>query len=194
MSGLDKIIEEIKREAEAESQQILSKAADEVEAINAEAMKEKAAILSDYEKKLKKELALIEERTKSTVELNERQMLLNKKQELIEMVLVKARETLVELPEDKYFGLLLNIAKENVLKGKGKILFSKRDKERIPASFEEELNASIKDGEIKVSDETRKIDGGFILVYGGIEENCSFDAIFRTERENLQDIVQKELF
>lgn len=194
MSGLDKIIEEIKREAEAESQQILSKAADEVEAINAEAMKEKAAILSDYDKKLKKELALIEERTKSTIELNERQMLLNKKQELIEMVLVKARETLVELPEDKYFGLLLNIAKENVLKGKGKILFSKRDKERIPASFEDELNASIKDGEIKVSDETRKIDGGFILVYGGIEENCSFDAIFRTERENLQDIVQKELF
>lgn len=194
MSGLDKIIEEIKREAEAESQQILSKAADEVEAINAEAMKEKAAILSDYDKKLKKELALIEERTKSTIELNERQMLLNKKQELIEMVLVKARETLVELPEDKYFGILLDIAKENALKGKGKILFSKRDKERIPASFEEELNASIKDGEIKVSDETRKIDGGFILVYGGIEENCSFDAIFRTERENLQDIVQKELF
>ena len=38
------------------------------------------------------------------------------------------------------------------------------------------------------------MDGGFILCYGGIEENCSFDAIFDSAREHLQDAVQRILF
>ena len=36
----------------------------------------------------------------------------------------------------------------------------------------------------------RPIDGGFILVYGGVEENCSIEALFYAEQERLQDKVQ----
>ena len=48
--------------------------------------------------------------------------------------------------------------------------------------------------DVSIAQEPANIDGGFILSYGGIEENCSFDAIFRSEREKLQDIVSGILF
>ena len=38
------------------------------------------------------------------------------------------------------------------------------------------------------------INGGFVLTYGGIEENCSIDALFDAAHEVLQDKVQEILF
>ena len=35
---------------------------------------------------------------------------------------------------------------------------------------------------------------GFILIYGGIEENCSIDAMFAEKRDELLDQVRKILF
>lgn len=49
-------------------------------------------------------------------------------------------------------------------------------------------------GKLTVSRETRDIDGGFVLSYGGIEENCSIEALFYAARERLQDRVQELLF
>ena len=49
-------------------------------------------------------------------------------------------------------------------------------------------------GEIELSDKCSDIDGGFILIYGGIEENCSFKALIDDNVEIFQDKVQKVLF
>ena len=49
-------------------------------------------------------------------------------------------------------------------------------------------------GKIALSDKAAAIDAGFILQYGGIEENCSFDAIFASEAENLSDRAGRLLF
>jgi V/A-type H+-transporting ATPase subunit E len=38
------------------------------------------------------------------------------------------------------------------------------------------------------------IDGGFILKYGNIEINSSFDALFEENEEELVDIVNKMLW
>ena len=38
------------------------------------------------------------------------------------------------------------------------------------------------------------IDNGFILAYGGIEENCTIRAMFHTKQDELSDVVQKILF
>lgn len=61
------------------------------------------------------------------------------------------------------------------------------------ASFETSLAKSA-NGKLTVSRETRDIDGGFVLSYGGIEENCSIEALFYAARERLQDRVQELLF
>ena len=38
------------------------------------------------------------------------------------------------------------------------------------------------------------MDGGFLLVYGGIEENCTISAVFASKREELSDQVNRLLF
>lgn len=38
------------------------------------------------------------------------------------------------------------------------------------------------------------IDNGFILAYGGIEENCTIRAMFDAKRDELSDIVHRLLF
>ena len=48
--------------------------------------------------------------------------------------------------------------------------------------------------DLELNAEPVNIDGGFILLYGGIEENCSFSAIFSGERERLSDVASKLLF
>ena len=65
----------------------------------------------------------------------------------------------------------------------------------IHISLNAALVAGGKEGAaLTVSSETRDIDGGFVLTYGGIEENCSFDALFDSAHEMLQDKVQEILF
>ena len=40
----------------------------------------------------------------------------------------------------------------------------------------------------------RRIIDSFVLIYGGIEENCTFPALFDAKREQLQDLVHRLLF
>ena len=40
----------------------------------------------------------------------------------------------------------------------------------------------------------RNMEGGFVLVYGGVEQNCSFAALFDTARDSLQDKLHALLF
>ena len=54
--------------------------------------------------------------------------------------------------------------------------------------------AQKKGGHLVVSKEPKDMDGGFVLVYGGIEENCTIRAMFHTKQDELSDVVQKILF
>ena len=42
--------------------------------------------------------------------------------------------------------------------------------------------------------DAKEMSGGFILVYGGIEENCTIRALFDAERDELSDKVHGLLF
>ena len=54
--------------------------------------------------------------------------------------------------------------------------------------------AAAKGGSLTLSDEPLEADGGFLLVYGGIEENCTLKAVFSAKREELSDQVNRMLF
>ena len=54
--------------------------------------------------------------------------------------------------------------------------------------------AKVMGGALVLSEETRDINGGFILIYGGIEENCSFQAMFNSRKDELSDKVHEVLF
>ena len=135
-------------------------------------------------------------RAQSAAQLQKRRKILQAKQEIICDVIEKTRQNLLTLPDDAYFDVIIKLAANSALPKEGEIIFSPRDRGRLPADFHAKLEESLKEkgGSLRISDETRDIDGGLVLVYGGVEENCSFGALFEAERERLTDRVNELLF
>ena len=76
------------------------------------------------------------------------------------------------------------------------MFFGKEDLERMPEEFKEKIKAIAdnKGAKVNISDKTKNIKNGFILVYGEIEENCTIQSLFDEKSDALRDIVNKELF
>ena len=76
------------------------------------------------------------------------------------------------------------------------MFLSDRDIKRMPGNFQKEISeiAESVGGKLSISTNPKNIKNGCILVYGGIEENCTIDALFEERRNYLSDMVQKMLF
>ncbi len=196
MTGLEKIVQEILDEAESAARQTVSKAELEAATIEKEGRKQAAQQADEISRGAKETAAEILKRAQSAAGLQKRKKILQAKQELIRGIIEKARQNLSVLPDDAYFDMIIKLAARSALPQEGKIIFSPKDRSRLPADFYTKLGEALneKGGSLKVSDETRDIDGGLVLVYGGVEENCSFGALFEAERERLTDRVNELLF
>lgn len=196
MSGLEKIVEQIISEAKTTAKKIIDEANTEAaqisQAAKAESEKEAARLLADAAKNAETAQKLAD----SAAEMDARRTLLAAKQQLIGSVIEEAKTALTALPDDEYFAMILRLAKKNALPQEGELFLSQKDLDRLPVGFEERLNEALapQGALLHISKQTRQLDGGFLLVYGGIEENCSFSALFDAQREALQDQVHKILF
>ena len=76
------------------------------------------------------------------------------------------------------------------------MLLSQRDLQRLPAGFADTLNSMLKSqsAQVHIGARAAKIDGGFLLVYGDIEVNCSFEALLEASLEQVKDALSRELF
>lgn len=193
MTGLDKILDEIRQEADDISAGILKEAREKAEKIAEDAQKRGAAAAAHIEEESAAKCADILARGESAAELVKRKAVLRAKQEIISQVLLDAKTTLLNLPEDQYFERILKMVERYALDGDGEIAFNEKDNARLPKLFEAKLRLASKN-RLKLSGQPVKIDGGFVLLYGGIEENCSFEALFSDRLEELQDEAQKLLF
>jgi len=119
---------------------------------------------------------------------------LAEKQSIISGVFEKALSELSGLSGSEYYNAVIKIAVKNALAQEGEIIFSKEDAANVPSDFEMRLNAQLKAGRLTVSHNTRPIGKGFILSYGGVEQNCTFSALVEASKESLQDRVQEILF
>lgn len=193
MTGLDKIIGQIKGESDAAAAKVLEQAKAEADKIHSEAIadakRECAKIEHDSVAAVADRLA----RARSAADLQKRKTILAKKQSLIGEVIEKAKQSLGILEDAQYFEFLLKLAVQSAWDKNGEILFSQKDISRLPADFADKLRNALGD-KLVISKETRNIDGGFVLVYGGVEENCSLTALFDSAHERLQDKVQELLF
>lgn len=194
MTGLDKILDQIKKESDAAVASRLGEAnarADEIKnKAAAEADEECARIEAQGKQRSEDTLA----RASSAAALFKRKTILAEKQRIIADTFDRAEKTLCSLPDNEYFDMIAKIAVKNALPQEGSIIFSEKDKKRCPVTFEVKLNSMLKGGKLNISDETIETDGGFILSYGGIEENCTFSALIDSARETLSDRVQEILF
>lgn len=196
MSGLDRIVEEIRRQAEAEAADILNEADEYCNSYMDDVHKKVQEEVDKFNKKALAERALYDEKTRSGGEFMERNALLKARQQCISEVIDKALEKIKQLPAEEYFELIKKILRANVQPSDGVMKLGESDLIRIPLDFGNAANdiAAEKKGSLKISKEAADIKDGFVLVYGDIEENCTFKALFNTNIDKLKDIANKELF
>lgn len=196
MAGLDKMKDQILNEAKAAADSKLKEAQAKAEELLGEAKAEAAKISESISRKSEKEVADYKERVVSSIDLQKRTKILAAKQNLIKMLLDKSYESLRDMEASEYFGMLLKLLEKYVLPQEGEIFFSSEDLKRMPAGYEAEVKkiAETKGGSLKVSEEGKNIENGFVLAYGGIEENCTLRAMFDEKKEELSDKVREILF
>jgi V/A-type H+-transporting ATPase subunit E len=196
MTGLVKMKEQILDEARITADNLISEANAEAEKILAEAKSVAEAKATEISRKSESEVAKYKDRVVSSIDLQRRTQILAAKQEVIAEVLEKAYDNVENMESEKYFSLLLKLLAKNVLSEEGEIYFSSKDLNRLPHSFDGEVSkiAEQKGGKLVIAKESKNIDNGFILVYGGIEENCTIRAIFNAKKDELSDKVNKTLF
>lgn len=197
MTGLDKIINQILDEANNSANEKLEEAKAKVKEITDAAETEAKALEEEISKKSEVEIANYRDRVESSADLKSRTAVLEAKQEVIAQTMEKAYDKFCSKSDDEYFSTLKDMLKKFVLPQEGEVYFSDKDLKKMPSGFEEEIGkiAKGKGGSLKVSKENRDVEGGgFVLAYGGVEENCSFRALFDSKRDDLQDEIQKILF
>ena len=193
MSGIDKIIHEIESNTDRSCDTILGTARQKADKIISDAQNEAKKIVEDGKEHTALRVADIKKRGESAADLEEKRVMLSAKQSIISQMLQKGLDQVKSLPDDEYFALIVQMIGKYSLSEDGVILFGEKDKKRLPSDIMDRINDSAK-GKITLSDENAEIDAGFILRYGGIEQNCSFDAIFASEAENLSDRAGRLLF
>ena len=196
MTGLEKIIEKIGLDAKVSASEVLAKADEKCAGILAEAQAECGRIDAQAAADAEALRADILARGESGAQMQRKNRILTTKQDMIGEVISLAHEKLTGLDTIDYFVLLGKLAEKNVQPGDGIMYLSPSDLARVPNYFRRTLAdiAQEKHGTLVLSNDTRNISGGFVLAYGGIEENCSFDALFEDRKERLQDVVRAELF
>lgn len=196
MSGLDKMKSQILDEANHSADKKIAEAKAKAEKILKEAEAEAEAQAETISNKAQADAENYIQRIESSSEMQRKQAVLRAKQDVIAVVLDKAYNKILNMETEAYFNMIRGMLNKYVLPEDGMICFSEEDLKRMPAGFEAEIQkaAASKGGALKLSKEAKEMEGGFILVYGGIEENCTVKALFDAKRDELSDKVQGLLF
>ena len=195
MTELEKIISEIENAASLEAEETLALARAEAGFIRSAAEADAARQAAEADAETERRVAEIKLAGVSARQRAKRERILEARQDLISEVIVSVREKLYSLTDTEYFSFLARLAASAAADGEGSVLLNEKDKKRLPPDFEAALSDMLPGGaRLAVSDETRPIDGGLILKYGSVEQNCSFDAIFAARREEFSDLINDALF
>ena len=196
MTGLEKIVNQIQEDAKQEADAVLAEAKEKADAILSQAEKEAEQLSADILRKSEKDIINYRKRAQSSMDLKRRTAVLTAKQEMISLMLEKAYEAVCSEEAPAYFQRIEKMLAAYAQPSAGKIFFSEKDLKRMPADFSSKIEAAAKaaGGSLKLSEESIEIENGFVLSYGGIEENCTLKAVFDAKKDELTDQVHKLLY
>ncbi len=191
MSGLDNIAGQIRQDAQQKADGILAQANADAQKIADAAAAELAEYKKQYARQMELDAAQIAGRFESENRQQRKQALLQVRAKVIGEVVEEAKQKLVSLPSEAYFDLMKNICVKNAQPGEGKLYFSREDSGRLPDDFVEKCNAELKNGSVKLAGSTDGFQHGFLIVYGKVEQNCSIDSIFDSQKNRIWDTVNE---
>lgn len=184
----DKILADAKERAKAIVEDAKTKSYEATKVAELKDLKQSQAL----EEKAKQEAEVTYKRMISMAELKVRQEELGMKQELIQEAFDTASEKLLKLPKDQYLNLVSNMLLNSVETGNEEVILSDLYQKEVKDLIQN-INQE-KNYKLVISDESRDLDGGFILKSGDIELNNSFRAILHANKEAWTQSVAEILF
>lgn len=221
MTGLDKITSKIISDAEAEADKTIRAAVAESEKIDKEYRDRAKIARDDMITYAESEASNRISRIKSAMALEERNVILAAKSELIDEAFALAKKDISEMSGEKYIDFVSEIlssvmlgqsrAVEAELRDYGdaeletvdkyEVIFSESDREKYGSKIVDaaKINITGHNGKpfadkLVLSEKTADIDGGFILAYGDVFVNCSVSMLLSNLRSSCEGIVYKTLF
>lgn len=193
MNGIEKITQRIASDAQAEVDRILGDARDEAGRIAANYRAQADAEAAELAAKNEKAAAEREERLVSAAQMEARKVQLAAKQEMVEKAYIQALDKLCALPEEQYVAILADLLVKASSNGKEEAVFSPEDRERVGEAAVAKAN-ELSGKQLRLSDETQPIRGGFILKDKNVEVNCTFETLVRLQKAETAGAVAQKLF
>lgn len=191
MEGIDKIVSAILREGQEAADQKIREAQEEAAGIRRQAQKQADDSDRELLEDAKAKARAMSKIAVSAGEQSVKQAMLQARLDVMEQVLVQTRKKLFDTED--YDGLFFNLLTKYGKPLDGVMKMSALDAGRLSRDFEKRVKKQFgKALELK-TDETMP-EGGFVLVYGEMEENCLFDALIESRREELLDAIYPVLF
>jgi V/A-type H+-transporting ATPase subunit E len=194
MEGIEKITARIAQDANDEIAKLNAQTQSQVQTIRLQAQEQAKKTSEEILTKGQKAADERLERLQSAAGMERRKLELAAKQEVLDEAFDLALKKLCELPEGEYIKLLTSLAVEASTNGKEQLVFSKKDRAQVGKKVVVAVNEAVKNGQLTLSEETRPMKGGFILVDGDVEINCAFETLVRLQRDTLEKEVAKALF
>lgn len=198
MAGVENIKGKILQDAELKANEILDKARLQAKEIIEKANQKAASRAKEISQKSVYDINEKKRIINSNVELEMRKDILSAKQQSIEEVFDKALERLNNLDKSKYEKVIYDLLMDSAESGEEELVMSESRKGQLSGSFIDKVNKALekagKKGNIKLSDETRNISGGFILKSQGVEINNSFESVIRLYRDEIEPKVAEIFF
>ena len=193
MEGMERIRESILAEARTQAEAIIKEAEDKVKEMEIQAEKRAEELTKNRLERAEVEAQEAQKRMLSMAELELKKQSLEAKQSIIDQAFDKALVKLNNLPEEKYAAMIVSALGSVGIKGGEELIVPPQDREKFQKGLLKKINDKL-GFELKLSDEDRGIQGGFIVRVDGVEINNSFETLLRMEREKVESEIADILF
>lgn len=198
---LDRLVERILGDAGREAGRIAEEGREEKEKILEEAYQKAEEKYGTGVREIASIVERDRERALKTATLEARKELLGEKRALMKEVFDRLLELMRNQPKSQYVEMLTDMAVEALDElGAEKVLVILNDEDKMEVgeefldSLEKRIAASGKNITVRLSGETREMQGGFVLKAGRVEIDNSFAGLVESRRGEFEDMVAEILF
>lgn len=194
MNGLEEILFAIETESRKQTDKITDEArksaVEKAATAKCNAEKEAEQIIKSAEKAADRTVSIAESGGESYI----KKQLLAVRSNAVSERIRNAKERLNSLNGTEYYELIKKLIIKYAASGEGELILSEESLKNLPEDFLTRINAEIgkRNASIKIAS-AKEIGKGFVLRYGDIEENCTFDALIDDKSDEIKDRLYKLL-
>lgn len=193
MTGLNKIIDQITQDAKLTAERLIAEAEEKAAYISKAAEEEGNTQARSILQSAELTAQDMKSRAVSSAQFEKRNKLLLFKQQSIEGLITDTRLSLENADAGSYFKSLETLVTLYARKESATMQLNARDLARMPENFAAAVSEAA-GALITISETPCTIGGGFLLIYDGIDINCSFEALFEDKADEIRDLAGTLLF